>query len=118
MIQGTVTPDGVPLVIIPVAGQSWPAVIDTGFNGDLELPEPLRTPLNPRLLGPVLSILGGGQQVVEESYQVDFPFDGQTLPAEATFVAGPDILTGTHLLRFHRLEINFVARTVVLERLP
>ena len=36
--------------------------------------------------------------------------------ADATFVDNPDILIGTALLSDYRLEINFVARTVVLER--
>ena len=36
MIVGTVSADGVPTITLSVAGQDWPAVIDTGFNGDLE----------------------------------------------------------------------------------
>ncbi len=47
---------------------------------------------------------------------MDFPFDGQTLEAEATFAPGAEILVGTHLLRQYRLEINFVSQTVLLER--
>ncbi len=39
MIQGTVTTDGIPTVSLVVAGKTWPATVDTGFNGDLELPE-------------------------------------------------------------------------------
>jgi hypothetical protein len=46
---------------------------------------------------------------------VDFPFDGRTVHAEATFVSGSEILIGTQLLRQHRLEIHFPAQTVVLE---
>lgn len=37
-MTGTVTDDGVPIIMLPVAGQMWPGIIDTGFNGDLELP--------------------------------------------------------------------------------
>lgn len=48
MIVGRVTEDRVPTIQIPVAGKEWPAVIDTGFNGDLELPEALRPFLNAR----------------------------------------------------------------------
>lgn len=39
MIYGTVSDVGVPTIILPIAGQEWSATIDTGFNGDLELPE-------------------------------------------------------------------------------
>ncbi len=116
MIVGTVNLDGVPMVPLPVAGQTLPAIIDTGFNGDLELPEELRSAMNRRLQGRTLSILAGGQSVMEDSYLVDFPFDGQTVEADATFVPGGEILVGTHLLRQYRLEINFVSRTVLLER--
>jgi len=36
MIHGTTNDDGVPVIRLVVAGQDWAAVIDTGFNGDLE----------------------------------------------------------------------------------
>lgn len=49
--------------------------------------------------------------------EVDFPFDG-TVTAEATFVPGQEILIGTRLLSRYRLEVNFVQRTVLLERVP
>jgi hypothetical protein len=61
--------------------------------------------------------LAGGQTIVEDTYIVDFPFDGQLLVAEATFVSDAQILIGTQLLRDYRLEISFPARTVLLERL-
>jgi len=54
--------------------------------------------------------------IEEDSYRVDFPFDGQTVVAEATFAPGVQILIGTHLPRSHRLEIDFASRTVHLER--
>ena len=43
------------------------------------------------------------------TYQIDFPFDGRTIIAEATFVAGTEILVGTHILLEYRLDINFPA---------
>ncbi len=118
MIVGVVTADGVPSVRLPAAGQDWLATIDTGFNGDLELPEALRPSVNPRPLGRLRSFLAGGQTVDEECFLVDFPFDGDVIAANATFVAGAEILVGTHLLRLHRLEINFPAATVRVERVP
>ena len=115
MLVGTVTDDGVPVITLPVAGQMWPGIIDTGFNGDLELPESLHRSLNARFIGRTSSLLGGGQSVEEDVYLVDFPFDGRTVHVEATFVSGREILIGTQLLRQYRLEIHFPARTVVLE---
>lgn len=127
MIRGTVSTDGVPTSTLSIAGQDWHAIIDTGFNGDLELPEGLRGSLNARYVryaharlrlsvGRVTSALAGGQIIEEEVYLVEFPFDGQTVQAEATFVSGSQILIGTHLLREYCLQINFVSRTVQLEK--
>jgi predicted aspartyl protease len=111
-----VSPDGTPVVLLTVAGQTWPAVIDTGFNSDLELPNALHGYVNPRFLGPSESILAGGQRIYEDVFRVDFPFDGQTVIAEATFVPGSEILIGTGRLQAYRLEIHFPNRTVRLER--
>ena len=116
MIQGTVSADGVPTITLSIAGQEWPAIMDTGFNGDLELPEGLRDGLHARYVGRVTSALAGGQIIEEDAYLVEFPFDDQTVQAEATFVSGSQILIGTHLLRAYCLQINFVGRTVQLER--
>ncbi len=115
MISGTVSDNGVPIIMVPVAGQSWPGVIDTGFNGDLELSEDLRASLNVRFIGRLSSLLASGQQVEEDVYLVEFPFDGKMVRAEATFVPSGEILIGTQLLSPYRLEINFPEQTVRLE---
>jgi len=117
LITGTVTLDGVPTIALHVAGSTYSGVIDTGFNGDLELPERLRSQVNARLLCRAKSLLAGGITIDEELYLVDFPFDGKRFRSHATFVDGEDILIGTRLLRDYRLSINFVARTVRLQRL-
>lgn len=116
MMYGTVSDIGVPTIILPIAGQDWAATIDTGFNGDLELPEDLRNVLDPEYVGRVTSSLAGGQTIEEDVYLVDFPFDDQIIQARATFVVDSDILIGTRLLQEYRLQIDFVRRTVVLEK--
>ena len=116
MIQGSVSSGGVPVVTLSIGGRAWIAVIDTGFNGDLEVPEALRESLNSRYVGRVTSALAGGQAIEEDVYRVSFPFDGQLVQAEATFVLGTQILIGTHLLRDYRLTVDFVAETVELDR--
>lgn len=116
MIAGTVTDNGVPTIMLLVAARAWPGIIDTGFNGDLELPEVLRPAVRPRFIGRISSALAGGQHIEEDVYLVDFPFDGRTVPAETTFVPGSEILVGTQLLRPYRLEIHFPERTVLLDR--
>lgn len=116
MITGAVDEEGVPIVQLTVAGQTWPAVVDTGFSGDLELPLGLRRRVNARVIGRMRSLLASGQSIEENRYLVDFEFDGEQLVAEATFAPTQEILLGTHLLRHHRLEIDFVAQSVVLDR--
>ena len=115
MITGRVTEEGVPVVMLPVAGQLWPGIIDTGFNGDVELPERLRPVVQARFIGRMASLLASGQRMEEDLYLVEFPFDGQVVQAEATFVPNGDILLGTRLLRSYRLEIDFPAQSVVLQ---
>lgn len=116
MILGVVSLQGLPTIILPIAGRDWTATIDTGFNGDVELPESLRESLNAQFVGRATAALAGGQSVEEDLYLVDFPFDGRIVQAEATFVSGSRILIGTRLLREYSLQINFASRTVQLER--
>jgi len=47
MIDG----DGVPTIDLEVDGRSWRATVDTGFNGDLELPHGLGRAVNARFFG-------------------------------------------------------------------
>ncbi|HUQ70552.1 MAG TPA: hypothetical protein VM165_13565 [Planctomycetaceae bacterium] len=115
MIEGRVTDEGVPTIKIHVGLQWYEAIIDTGFNGELELPERLRSLVNPQLVGRVTSLLAANQRVEEDVYLVDFPFDGRTIRAQATFADGDEILIGTGLLQNYRLRIDFPARSVALE---
>jgi predicted aspartyl protease len=113
---GEVDNDLTRLIKLTISDREWIAVIDTGFNGDLELPESLRPHFDGELIGESQTTLGGGVVVEEDLYSIAFPFDGEVVVAEAVFAPVDQILIGTHLLRNHRLEINFVERTVVLER--
>ena len=116
MIAGSVSDEGVPVIALEVAGQDWSAIIDTGFNGDLELPEGLRGKLNDQPAGRLRSALAGGQIIEEDAYSVDFPFDDQILHAIATFVPDSQILLGTNLLRDYYLQIRFASKMLRLER--
>ena len=116
MIHGTVNDVDQPVVELDIAGRVWEALIDTGFNGDIELPQDLFAALHPRFVGTAVSLLGAGQTAAEDAYLVEIPFDGEDLLVEATFVADDMILIGTQMLSSHRLEVDFPQRTVVLER--
>jgi predicted aspartyl protease len=116
VITGRVSDDGSPVIDWEIAGRTWTATIDTGFNGDLELPEALRSEVNPVFVIRALSLLAADLFVEEDYFSVAVEFDGRPVKAEATFVAGHSILIGTNLLHEYRLEVDFVARTVRLER--
>lgn len=116
MIVGIVDANGLPRVELEVAGRIWSALVDTGCNTDLELPYSLGPSVNARYICRMRSLLAGGQSIEEDNYAVEFPFDGAVVDAEATFTPGDEILIGTRLLRNHRLEINFVTRSVLIER--
>jgi len=116
LIRGIVTKDGVPAVILQIAGRRRQAVIDTGFNGELELPERIRPFVNAKFVGHVTSLLAGNQQIEEEAFLVDFPFDGRIVQAQATFVDGDDILIGTRILQDYRVVIDFPMKLVTIQK--
>jgi hypothetical protein len=116
VIEGRVTIDGVPLIHIEVAGRVWPATLDTGFNGAVELPSALRDFLPCSYAGEVVSELAAGQRVREDNFWIDLPFDGDVHHVMATFAPTDEVLIGTRLLLRHRLEIDFPGRTVRLCR--
>lgn len=91
-------------------------MIDTGFNGDLELPEALCPFVSVRFIGRTRFLLAAGQTAVEDTFLVNFPFDEETVLAEATFTSATEILMGTGMLRRYQLEIHFPNRTVSRQR--
>lgn len=115
-MEGSVDAYGLPFVMLEVAGREWKGTIDTGFNGDLELPLELYARVQPRFVASAPSFLAGNQTVEEDHYVVTFPFDGELVEALATFVAGDAVLIGTNLLREYSLNIDFPTGHVVLER--
>ncbi len=116
MIKGKVSPDGIPFIEVRIKDQTLNAIIDTGFNGDLELPESLHEKLNHRFVGSIVSMLAAGQRIEEYVYLVDFPFDDKIVQAEVTFVPDTQILIGTHLLQNYLLKIDFVNTDIQLSR--
>ena len=116
MIEGHVSDDGVPLISVEIDGRQWPAIVDTGFNGDLELPEALRGKLNEQPAGRIESALAGGHVIEEDAFEVEFPFDNETHVVIATFVADAQVLIGTNLLSAFQLQIKFASKTVRLQR--
>jgi predicted aspartyl protease len=116
LIEGIITEDGVPGIEVNVGVRIWLAIIDSGFNGDLELPRRLHAETNAQFVGRATSILAANQRIEEDVFLVDFRFDDQDLRVQATFSDSEEILIGTGLMRHHRLQIDFPAGTVVIVR--
>lgn len=117
-MTGAVDDRGTPVLRIELAGRTWTAVIDTGFDGHLLLPNDLAPHFVRRYLGEVDVVLGGGQDVTEQLFAIEFPFDGQTRTVPTSFAPVEEVLIGTAMLDEYRLEINFVVRTVLVEKVP
>lgn len=116
MITGAVSPEGVPTIAIQIAQRFWRAIVDTGFNGDVELPESLKAEIDAIPIGIVQSCLAAGRVVEEDCDLVTLDFDGETRQIEATFAPVNEVLVGTGLLAEHRLEVDFPSRSVRLYR--
>lgn len=88
--------------------------MDTGFNGDVELPESLKPEIDAVPIGIVQSILAAGKIVDEDCYLITLEFDGVPRTVEATFAPVKELLIGTGLMSRHRLHVDFPAGTVRL----
>ena len=116
MIAGIVTEDGVPLIVPRLADEDWRTVVDTGFNGALELPAALSSRLVLESAGFITSVLAAGVTVEEEAFRTFIEFDGERIEVDVTFADVEQALLGTWLLANHRLEIDFPKATVRLTR--
>jgi hypothetical protein len=72
--------------------------------------------VNPQFVGRVTSLLAANRSVEEDIYLVDFFFDRNRVRLGATFVDGGEILIGTRMLQDYRLEIDFPARVLTIEK--
>lgn len=115
MIVGSVI-DGVPMIELPFGPETFEAIVDTGFNGYLELPSSQFDQLNPEFEGEVTAELAGGITITEAVYRVEIPFEGRNVDAIVSFVDGDGVLLGTAMLEDYRLSIDFPAGTLLLER--
>lgn len=116
MIAGQVSDDGVPYITLRIADRDWRAVVDTGFNGHLELPGALFEYVDAELIGQIMSDLAGGVTVDEDLYEVTVPFDGLAVRVTATFTDTDTLLLGTWMLVAYRLAIDFPKRIVRIDR--
>ena len=116
MFEGVVTDHGSPFDVLTLGGRVCPLVVDTGFNGCLELPEEFHDQIPKVAMGTERSELAAGHVVEEESLLIRLEFDGRKVAAQVTFAPVAEGLIGTNLLAEHRLEIDFPAAILRLTR--
>jgi clan AA aspartic protease len=122
MVQGWLREDGQAVVELEVVRQDGskravPAIIDTGFNGQVSLARRVIDELNPPLTYEVTVEveLASGTVIEEDVYSGTIRFDGQEQTAEIIVTDSGDTLIGTGLLTGKVLLINFVTRGVILK---
>ena len=116
MIHGFVDDVGVPMIPLRIADSDLFGIVDSGFNGDLELPDKLRETTPAQYQGTLKSHLAGGQTITEHWYLIEMQFDEQWVEVVTTFAPTEMALVGTRLMQDHYLQIDFVHRTVTLKR--
>ena len=118
MLQGRVNRHGEPIVAIQLVLRprpaTFPAVIDTGFNGYLSVPKRLLSQSRWQAIGTEKFEIATGAIVEQEIFLGEIFFDGQRSPTYVVATQAQDILIGTKLLKNKLLSINFrTARVVV-----
>ena len=119
MLRGRVNRHGEPIVaiqlILRARPSTFPAVIDTGFNGYLSVPKRLLSQSRWQAIGTEKFEIATGAIVEQEIFLGEIVFDGQRSPAYVVATQAQDILIGTKLLKNKFLSINFRTARVVVE---
>jgi len=120
-VKGRVDHSGRALVTVSIRaaessdGQEVAVWIDTGFNGDLVLPQSRIDELELRASGTVRAILADGSDVVLQRYCCVVDWFGELRDLEVVANDGEYPLLGVGLLLGHELHIDYRAGTVTIE---
>jgi len=120
-MTGRVDRGGRALVRITVkpAAQSKPsqmeAWVDTGFTGELVLPQAVISTLRIAQSGTVSAQLGDGSATVLNTYTCLVHWFGQDRQIEVVANNGPYALIGVGLLRDHKLTVDYPSQTLTIE---
>jgi clan AA aspartic protease len=120
-MKGRVDDDGKGLIQIVIPASSLAAEltieawIDTGFTGELVLPEALVIQLGLTPSGTIDAELGDGGEVELRTYTCRLNWFGQELQIEVIGSESDNALLGIGLLLERKLFIDFPAKTVSIE---
>lgn len=96
---------------LPMRLEAW---VDTGFTGELVLPQTLVSDLKLQS-GTVGAQLGDGSDVILRTYTCRIAWFGKSRQIEVVANDGQFPLLGVGLLRDHRMAIDYPAQSVVVE---
>ncbi len=96
----------------PCEIEAW---IDTGFNGDLVLPQQQIDDLALPQSGTVVGILADGSEIVLDTYACRIDWFGEESDLEVLANEGEYALLGVGLLMDHELHISFRSGQVRIE---
>lgn len=118
IVRGRVSPSGEPTipVILYLVGSPLQkkAIIDTGFNGSLSIPEKLAKKGKWHFFGFEEYELATGDIVRQKIYIGQMRLDKNPFTVYAVTSHSADVLIGTRLLRNRELWIQFKSRRVIL----
>ena len=116
MASGRVNANDEPLISIEIylklKLQKFTAIIDTGFNGSLSVPESLIENAGWKELGVEEYELASGERMTARVFSGRVRFDGEQKDIPVLSTKSGDILIGTKLLRNKKLVVNFRKKSV------
>jgi len=120
MIQGRVNQAREPIVDIGLVGtarvKTVPAIVDTGFTGDLCVAEQQAGHLDMAFVDVGRYRLANGEAIDEEIFRATILLDERQHEVDLILTDSPDTLIGASLLRDYELSIDYPRRTVRIER--
>ena len=119
MLTGKVNRRGEPVVSIQLILRSrpvsFPAIVDTGFNGYLSVPRRLLVRSQWLAIGTEKFEIATVALAEQKIYLGEAVFDGRRSPVYSVSTEAQDILMGTKLLRGKVLLVNFRTRRVTIK---
>lgn len=122
-MTGVILTNGTPVIALKVRGSREEVIVegilDTGFTGFLCLPIFLAVPLGLELTDTITSELADGTTVEDELvFAGQAEWDGTIMDIAITLTRSEDVSIGTAFLTGYRVEFDYSASTVRIERVP
>jgi clan AA aspartic protease len=121
MIRGLVGKENRPLIPLVVGWnrgvQEIPAMVDTGFSGELKIPSRMIDELGLKITHAQPVLLADGTNMTMRASLAFVTMEGITHEVSALISNGPPVVGGTLLKRFgYKLIVDYKTNIVVLER--